>query len=191
MMVGANAHTITTANGTSAGLAADRDFNLALDFQWPISFRDVTNNQLLKDKDLMWFGNYDPNMAGRGTPTFYILTGPNGTDDAGKVVEQVRFDVEPAGIYSIINEYYARLPVLVNDATEVPSRIPYSKILTVGAERRARIEQEEPEDSPVIMRLDREYEALLGMLIEHYAVNPNKDEGVQVHGRLTDPDIYA
>ncbi len=184
--IGSDAITITTATGDEDGNIEDRTYDLADDFMNVMAVRDVTNNQKLKAKTMGWLARYDPNMTAVGAPTFYVLGGPNGTSN----VESLILDQEPGGVYTIKVPYYCRLPnlELVNDT---PSRIPYSGMLKVGGEIRARIDQEEPEDGSVIRGLRAKYAVMLNALILHYAVNPDSNEGIQVDPLLTQEDIYA
>jgi len=159
-----------------------QDYDLPTDFDHFLAMVNTTDDKEMKEKSINWMRSHDPDLAGEGSPDWYVMLGPTGTDN----VQQVRLVDSPDDDYTITYDYYKKLPALDDDpADDTPSLIPSSTLLMIYAEIRGRIDNEEAEDGPVIQFLKREYYEILNTLIKHNTLRPNKERKIKIDQRVT------
>lgn len=168
-----------TISGTDA---LGSDYDLPADFDHFLAVVNTTDDKPMTEKSLNWLRKHDPDRSSTGSPDWYVLLGPQGTDD----VEQVRFVDDLDDDYTVTYDYYRKLPALDNDpAVDTPSLIPCDTILMLWAEIRGRIDNEEAEDGPVVSFLQQRYATLLNALITHNTFKPNKARRIKADHRVT------
>jgi hypothetical protein len=166
-------NSLSTTDGTFA-------YDLPSDFMHFISVYYVTNDRILTEKSLEWVRTQDPTGAVEGDPEFYVMLGPTGTSN----VEAVGFYPIPGtSSDSIKHDYYKRLPALTNSSSSY-SLVPDHNLLMLMAEKRGRMDSEEPDDQRIIGMLDQEIASRLMSLIK-YNTFSKKARGVRRHSHLT------
>lgn len=168
-------------DNTISATSADDDYDLPTDFDHFLALWNNTDDKQMYEKSLNWLRKYDPDLSSSGSPDWYVMLGPTGTDN----VQQVRLVDSPDDDYTIGYDYYKKLPKLTNKGTDTPSLIPCSELLMIRAEIRGRIDNEEAEDGSVVQYLEGRYRTLLQTLIKHNTLRPNKFKRMLVDYRCT------
>lgn len=167
-------------NVISATEALGQDYDLPLDFDHFLAMVNTTDDENMEERTLAWLRRYDPDLSSDGSPDWYVMLGPTGTNNR----QQVRLVDSPNADYTITFDYYKKLPLL-NLVDDIPSLIPCSSLLMLRAEIRGRIDNEEAEDGPVVTYLEGRYQKLLRALLKHNTLRPNKNRRIRAHHLCT------
>jgi len=124
--------TISAVDGT-------QDYDLPADFDHFLAMVNTTSDKTMDEKTIHWMRRHDPDLGSEGSPEWYVMLGPTGTDN----VQQVRLVDSPNSSYTITYDYYKKLPALSDQGGDTPTLIPCSTLLMLQAEIRGRIQNEE------------------------------------------------
>lgn len=156
------------------------EYDLPSDFDRMLSMRDETSDNPLTPRSISWLYRQDATPIEEGPPDHYILLGPTSTSN----VWHVKFDLVPADEYIVAFDYYKKLPAL-DTATNIPSLVPDHALLMLGAEIRGRIDNEEPEDLPILQGNKTLYDQRLRALRRRQDFDRDVDRHIKRDHRLT------